>query len=105
MAAMSHQLLDFGDGLGGIEILGARFRAVHDGMAAVQTERILEVIEALAGRLIPAIDDPSVGRQQRRGPEVPIAVPPIARAAGGTAGAQNARRGPTDLFLILLGLK
>src|SRR3984957_12129626 len=91
VAAMSHHLLDFADGLGGIEILRARFGAIHDGMAAIQPKRILEVIEAIPGRLIPAVDYPAVGRQQRRGPQVPIAVPPIAGAAGGTAGAQNAR--------------
>src|SRR5260370_38110784 len=102
MAAMRHHLLDFADGLGGIEILRAAFCAIHDGMAAVQAKWILEIIEAIAGRLVPAVDYPTIGRQQRRGPQVPIAVPPIAGAAGGAAGAQNARRGPADLFLIFL---
>src|SRR3984957_15088979 len=94
MAAMRHHLLDFADGLRGIEILGARFGAIHDGMAAVQPKRILESVETLAGRLVAAIDDPAVGRQQRRGTQVAVAVPPIARTAGGATGAQDACRGP-----------
>jgi len=105
MAAMSHHLLDFADGLGRIEIFRACLGAIHDGMAAIQPKRILEIIEALAGRLIAAVDDPTVGRQQRGGPEISIAVPPITGAAGGTAGAQNACRRPIDLFLILLRLQ
>src|SRR5258708_17539693 len=102
MGAVSHQLVDFADGLGGIEILGAGLGAIHDGMAAIQAKRILEIVEALAGGLIAAVDDPAIGRQQRRGSEISIAVPPIAGAAGGTAGAQNARRRPVVLFLIFL---
>src|SRR5882762_6792795 len=78
MAAMSHHLLDFADGFGGIEILRARLGAIHDGMASIQAKWIFEIIEALAGRLIPAVDYPTIGRQQRRGPQVPVAVPPIA---------------------------
>src|SRR5277367_3313673 len=74
-------------------------------MAAVQPERILELIETLAGRLIAAVDDPPIGRKQRRGPQVSIAVPPVARAAGRATGAKNASRGPIDLFLVFLGLQ
>src|SRR5258708_34681581 len=88
--AMSHHLLDFADGLGRIEVFRACLGAIHDGMAPVQPERILEIIEALAGRLVAAVDDPTVGRQQRGGAEGSIAVPPIAGAAGGAAGADNA---------------
>src|SRR5450432_900472 len=94
MATLGQHLLDFADGLGGIEVLGAAFCAIHDGMAAVQPKGVLEIIEALAGRLIAAVDDPSIGRQQRRRSKVTIAVPPIAGATGGTAGAQDTGRGP-----------
>src|ERR1700728_1283696 len=97
MAAMSHHLLDLADGLGGIEILRARLGAIHDGVAAGQPKRILALVETLAGRLVTAIDDPAVSRQQRRGSQVSVAVPPIAGAAGGAAGAEDARRGAIDL--------
>src|ERR1700733_3133780 len=105
VAAMSHHLLDFPDGLGRIENLRARLGAIHDGVAAVQPKWILELVETLAGSLVAAIDDPAVSCQQRRGPQVTVAVPPIAGAAGGAARAEDARRGPVDLFLIFLRLQ
>src|SRR4029078_13351223 len=39
-AALDHQLLELGDGLGGVETLGAGFGAVENGMAAIQTEGV-----------------------------------------------------------------
>src|ERR1700722_9752684 len=64
MAAMSHHLLDLADGLGGIEIFRACLGAIHDGMAAVQPKRILELVETLTGRLDAAIDDPAGSSHQ-----------------------------------------
>src|SRR5262245_17366611 len=80
MSAPREQLLDLADCLGGIQILRTRFGAVHDRVAAVQPERILQRIESLAGRFVAAVDDPAVGGEQRGGPEKAIAVPPVARA-------------------------
>ena len=47
-----HHLLDLRDRLGRVETLRASLRAVHDGVAAVEPERVLEVVQALAGRLV-----------------------------------------------------
>src|SRR5262245_4289312 len=58
---LDHHLLDLGDRLGRIEVLRAGVRAVHDGVAAVEPERILEVVEALAGRLVAAVGEPALG--------------------------------------------
>src|SRR6185312_16456747 len=85
-----HQLLDFGDGLGGIEALRTGARAVHDGVAAIEAERVLEVVEPLARRLVAAVGDPAIGLQQDRRPEIALAAPPVAGAAGGAAEAQDA---------------
>jgi len=104
MAAMSHHLLDFADGFGGIEILRARLGAIHDGMASIQAKWIFEIIEALAGRLVPAVDYPPKGRSSAAGPNTDRCST-NSWTAGGTAGAQNARRGSIDLFLILFGLQ
>ena len=41
--------LDLGDGLGGVEALRAGLGAIHDGVAAVEPERVLEIVEPLAG--------------------------------------------------------
>src|SRR3546814_11315300 len=70
--ARDHQLLDLGDRLGRIEAFGAGLRAVHDGVAAVEPEGILELVEPLAGRLVTAVGDPAVGAQQDGGAEVAV---------------------------------
>src|SRR3984957_9264744 len=82
--------LDFGNGIGGIEALRAGLGAVHDGVAAIESERVLEIVEPLAGGLVAGILDPARRLQQRGGPEEALAVPPIARAGGRAAGAENA---------------
>src|SRR5690606_5107110 len=63
---LQHQLLDGADGLGGVQPLRAGPRAVHDGVAAVELERILEVVQARAGVLVAGVDDPAVGLEQDR---------------------------------------
>ena len=57
------QLLDLGDGLGWVQALGAGAGAIHDGVAAIQTERIIQPVKTLAGVLIPAIGNPAVRLQ------------------------------------------
>ena len=42
-----HHLLDLGDRLGRVQPLGADLGAVHDGVAAIELERILEIVEPL----------------------------------------------------------
>src|SRR6516225_4010991 len=86
---LDHHPLDLGDGLGRIEALRAGLGAVHDGVAAVEAERVLEIVEALPGRLVAAVLEPAVGLKQRGGSEEALAVPPIARAGGRAARAQD----------------
>ena len=59
-------------------------------MATIKTIGIVEVIEPLSGVFIAAIGYPPVGLQQDGGPEIPIAIPPIARATSLAAEAQDA---------------
>src|SRR5215218_10828759 len=59
-----HHLLDLGDGLGRIQALRAGIRAVHDRVAAIEPERIMQVVEALAGVLVAAVDKPAIGLEQ-----------------------------------------
>src|SRR5215471_17268245 len=72
--------LEFGDRLGGIETLRTGLGAVHDRVAAVEPERVLEIVEPLAGGFIAAVFDPAGGLQQRGRSQKSFAVPPIARA-------------------------
>src|SRR5271156_237927 len=72
--------LELGDRFRWIEALRAGLGAVHDGVAAIEPERVLETVEPLAGGLIAAILDPARRLQQRGRPQETFAVPPIARA-------------------------
>src|SRR5204862_379576 len=81
LAPHHHQLLDLGDRLGRVEALGAGLGAVHDGVAAVEAERVLERVEPLAGPLVAAVGDPAIGLQQHGRPEIALAVPPVGGAA------------------------
>src|SRR5579883_2572276 len=92
--------LELGDRLGGIEALRAGLRAVHDGVAAIEPERILEIVEPLAGRLVARIGDPAGRLQQCGGAEEALAVPPIARARGRAAGAQDALVETVELLAV-----
>src|SRR5690625_7121773 len=46
-APRQHHFLDFGNGLGRIEALGACPGAVHDGVTAIQLEGVLKLVESL----------------------------------------------------------
>src|SRR6266567_3077613 len=101
---LDHLQLQLGNRLGRIEALRAGLGAVHDGVAAVEPERVLEIVEAFAGGLVARILDPACRLQQRGGAEETLAVPPIARARGRAAGAQNAFVEAVELFAVLVAL-
>jgi hypothetical protein len=72
-----HLLLDFGDGLTGIETLGASARAVHDCVATVKLEVVVKSLQTLLRRLVTRVDDPAVGLHEYSGAEVLVAIPPV----------------------------
>src|SRR4051794_2031389 len=72
-----HHLLDLRDGLGGVEALRAGVGAVHDRVAAVKPERVVQGVEPLARRLVAAIDQPAIGLEERGRAQEAVAVPPI----------------------------
>src|SRR5262245_60802204 len=63
--SLDHHALDLGDSLGRIETLRTGFGAIHDGVAAVEAERIFEIVEAPSRRLVPAVPEPAMGLQPR----------------------------------------
>src|SRR5258706_7851761 len=63
---LDHLQLEVGDRLGRVQILRAGLGAIHDGVTAIQPERIFEIVEPLAGRLITAVLDPAGRLQQCR---------------------------------------
>src|SRR5208337_2246922 len=71
--------------------------AVHDRVTAIEAERVIEPIQALAGALIAAVGKPAVGLEQDRRAEILVLVPPVARARSRAAEAQNAFPLPIEL--------
>src|SRR3712207_4348199 len=88
--ALDEHLLGLGDRLGRVEALRADVRAVHDRVAAIEAERILELVEPLAGNLVAAVGEPAERLEKNRRAEEAIRIPPIARAGGRAAGAEDA---------------
>src|SRR5690349_12228253 len=103
--AFDQQLLDGADRLSRIEAFRARAGAVHDRVAAVEPERILESIQPLAGGFVAGIRDPAVRLQQDRRPQELLAVPPVARASGGAAETENALPKAVELGALLRALQ
>jgi ERCC4-type nuclease len=64
----NHHVLDLADGLGRVQTLRADVNAVHDGVAAEQAVRILEIIETLVGGLVARIGDEAVSASRPAGP-------------------------------------
>src|SRR5262245_62255387 len=101
---LDHLLLDLGDGLRRIEMLRAGIGAIHNGVAAIEPEWVLEIVEPLACCLVATVDDPALRLQQRRRAEEAVTVPPVARAGGRAAGAQYAFVEPVELGAVLMAL-
>src|SRR5205814_6546796 len=89
--ALDEHLLDLRDRPRGIQVLRAHVGAIHDRVAAVEPEGVLELIQPLAGRLVAAVDDPAVSGQERGGTEEALAVPPVARSEEHTSELQSLR--------------
>ena len=70
-------LLDLRDGLARVESLWADLCAVHDGLAPVELEGLVQLLQSLIRGLVSAIDDPPVGLEEDGGTEVLVRVPPV----------------------------
>ena len=88
--AFDHHLLDLGDRLRRVQVLGARLGAVHDGVATIEPERIFQLVEPLALGLVAAIGDPAIGLQQNGRAQIALAAPPLTGAGGGAAETKDA---------------
>lgn len=77
-----HLLLDLGNGLAGVQALGAGACAVEDGVATVQAHGVLELGLAGLRALVSGVNQPSVGLQQDGGAEVLFGIPPVRGARG-----------------------
>jgi hypothetical protein len=116
-----HLLLDLGDSLAWVEPLWTRARAVHDGVATVELEVVVESLQTLLCRLITRVNDPTVRLHQHSWAEILVTIPPVpaqmlqlgtntrshdVRGAGsGAAGAENALVKAVKFGTVFLGLK
>lgn len=73
-------------------------------MAAVERHRVLETLLALVGVGVTRVGDPAVSLHEDGGAEVLVLVPPVRRARGGAARAENALVHAVELLAVLLGL-
>src|ERR1700720_3560105 len=103
-SALGHHSLSIGNCARRVEPFGAGLGAVHDGVAAIEPERALEPVEALASALIAAVGEPAIGLQQDRRAEIAVLVPPVARARGRAAEAEDTFPEPVELGALLLRL-
>lgn len=99
-----HLLLDLGNGQTRVEPLGARPRAVENRVAAVQAHRVVEGVLALLVALVARVDEPAVRLQQDGRAQVLLRVPPVRRARGRAARAQDALVQPVELLAVGLAL-
>ena len=95
-----HRLLDLRNRPAGVQALGTRPRAVEDGVAPVQTHAVVQHLLPLGLVLVARVGEPAVGLQQHGGAEVFLAVPPVRRARGRAAGAEDAFVEPVELFAV-----
>jgi len=100
----SHALLDLSNRQRRVETLGARPRAVKDGVASVQAHAVIKGVLALRLLLITRVGDPAVRLKEDSGSEVLLLVPPIRRARCRTAGAENTFVETVELLAVLLSL-
>lgn len=97
-------LLDGSNGLARVESLRAGTRAVHDGLATIQSERIIQILKALLGQLVTGILNPTVRLHKHSRTKITIAVPPVRWARGRAASAKNTLVHTIQLFAVSFAL-
>src|SRR5262249_49192311 len=101
---LDQHALDLGDGFRRIEMLGAGFGAIHDGVTAIEPERVFEIVEPVTGGLVARIHDEAVCLEERCRAEEALRVPPIARTCRRTAGAEDALVEPVEFLPVVVAL-
>lgn len=88
-----------------VQTLRACICAVHNCVAPVELELIVDSIEPLLGILITTVSYPSVSVKQGSRAQIRLRIPPIARAGSATASTENTLIHPIKLLPIRLGLR
>mmetsp|Transcript_15215 Transcript_15215/g.41587 ORF Transcript_15215/g.41587 Transcript_15215/m.41587 type:complete len:308 (-) Transcript_15215:66-989(-) len=104
LVGLGDLLLQVDDRLRRVEALGAAVGAVHDAVAAVELHGVVDPGEALLRELVAGVGDPAVGLHEHGRAEVVLGVPPVGRAGGHAAGAQDALVHAVQLGAVVLAL-
>mmetsp|Transcript_76177 Transcript_76177/g.172236 ORF Transcript_76177/g.172236 Transcript_76177/m.172236 type:complete len:345 (-) Transcript_76177:2-1036(-) len=104
LVGLRHLLLEVDDGLGRVQALGAAAGAVHDAVAPVELHGVVHPGQALLRELVTGVCDPTVGLHEDGGAEVVLRVPPVGRARGHAAGAEDALVHAVELGAVVLAL-
>lgn len=99
------QFLDLRNGTSWIQTLGTGARAVHDGVATVNAEGILQLAQTLRSVLVTRVDDPAIGLHQHSRAQILLGIPPVRWARCGAASTQNTLVQTIQLKTILHGLQ
>ena len=105
MITLRQFLLDGRNGLSRIQTLGAHLGAVHDGVATIQLEGIVQLGQPLAGRTVPRILNPPVSLHEDSRSKVLIGIPPIRWAGSAAASTEDALVHAIKLGPVLAGLE
>ena len=74
----SNLFLDVGDRFAWVQVFGTRFGAVHNRVATVQFERIVQIFQTFFGEFIATVVNPTERLHQDGGTKVSVRVPPVA---------------------------
>ena len=99
-----HTLLNLRNRQRRVQALGTRPTAVQNRMTPVQRHTIIQRVLPRLRRLVTGIRNPPITLQQNSRTEVFLAVPPVAGARGGAAGAEDALVEAVELAALVLGL-
>lgn len=98
-------LLDLGNSLTGVKVLGTGVGTVHDSLTLVELVGIIKGGKTLSSSGITRVSNPTVSLHEHSRSQVLLSLPPITRARSGTAEAENTLVHTIELLTVLLGLK
>src|SRR3546814_12881198 len=77
---LNHHLLDLPNGPRGRKALRTHVGAVHDGVAAIETERVFQFVKPFARHFVAAVGQPAIGLKENGRTKKLVRIPPIAWA-------------------------
>jgi hypothetical protein len=86
-------------------MLGAYLCTVHDGMASIQLEGIVQLCQTFVSGSISGILNPTIGLHEHGGSQILVGIPPVGRACRRTASAKDTLVHAIQFGAILLCLQ